>query len=305
MPISHATRTLVIGSRGSQLALWQARHVAEQLEAAGVETRLNIIKTTGDRLQATSLPAPSGKGIFTKEIEEALLAGSIDIAVHSLKDLPAEMPNGLAIAAIPTREDARDALIGRPLADLPQRARIGTGSGRRAAQLRTLRPDLLIGPIRGNVDTRIRKLREGRYDALMLAAAGLHRLGLDREIAEIFSPHQICPAPGQGALAIQTRADDAAFHLCAVLNHEPSRQAVLCERAVLASLGGGCDLPMGAFAAIRGRMLEVFAVVISPDGLHRVQEESAGDPNAPEELGRRVARSLIAQGAASILEQGN
>jgi hydroxymethylbilane synthase len=301
MPTSHAIRTLVIGSRGSQLALWQARHVAAQLETAGVGTRLEIIKTTGDRLQTAAMPQAAGKGIFTKEIEEALLAGSIDIAVHSLKDLPAEMPKGLAIAAIPQREDARDALLGRPLADLPLRARIGTSSGRRAAQLRCLRPDLLIEPIRGNVDTRIRKLREGQYDALMLAAAGLRRLGLEREIAELFSPRQICPAPGQGALAIQTRADDPAFHICAELDHEPSRQAVRCERAVLAALGGGCDLPMGAFAQIRNRTLEVFAMVISPDGLRRIQEDAAGDPSAPEDLGRWVAHALIARGAKSIL----
>jgi hydroxymethylbilane synthase len=252
MPIScKAIRTLVIGSRGSQLALWQARHIAAQLDAAGIGTRLEIIKTTGDRLQTTSLPDGSGKGIFTKEIEEALLAGRIDIAVHSLKDLPTEMPKGLALAAIPQREDARDALVGRRLADLPHAARIGTSSGRRAAQLRCLRPDVVVEPIRGNVDTRLRKLGQGRYDALMLAAAGLRRLGLERHIAELFSPRQICPAPGQGALALQTRADDTAFHTCAQLNDEPSRQAVLCERAVLAALGGGCDLPMGAFAQIQ------------------------------------------------------
>jgi hydroxymethylbilane synthase len=301
MPISHATRTLVIGSRGSQLALWQARHIAAQLAGAGIDTRLEVIKTTGDRLQTAAMPQAAGKGIFTKEIEDALLTGSIDLAVHSLKDLPADMPKGLAIAAIPQREDARDALVGRCLADLPQGARIGTSSGRRGAQLRFVRPDLFIEPIRGNVDTRIRKLREGRYDALMLAAAGLRRLGLEHEIAELFSPQQICPAPGQGALAIQTRADDPAFHLCAELDHQPSRQAVTCERAVLAELGGGCDLPMGAFAEIRNHTLEVFAIVTSPDAARRIQEMGTGDPHTPEELGRRVAHALIAQGAKSIL----
>lgn len=304
MPISaQSTRTLVIGSRGSQLALWQARHVAEQLGAAGIDTRIEIIKTTGDRLQTSKLPQATGKGIFTKEIEEALLAGSIDLAVHSLKDLPAELPKGLTIAAIPEREDARDALVGCRLADLPDGARIGTGSGRRAAQLRTLRPDVRTEPIRGNVDTRIRKLREGQYDALLLAAAGLRRLGLAHEIADLFSPQQICPAPGQGALAIETRAHKDAFDICAELNHEPSRQAVECERAVLAALGGGCDLPMGAFAEIRNGALEVMAVVISPDGAHRVQAEATGDPGAPEELGRRIARALIAQGAKRILAE--
>lgn len=301
MPISHANHTLTIGSRGSQLALWQARHVAAHLQAAGVETRLEIIKTTGDRLQASKMPLAGGKGIFTKEIEQALLLRSIDIAVHSLKDLPAEMPEGLAIAAIPQREDARDAIVGRRLADLASGARIGTSSGRRAAQLRFLRPDLVIEPVRGNVDTRLRKLRQAHYDALMLAAAGLRRLGFEHEIAELFDPHQICPAPGQGALAIQTRVDDPAFHICTGLNHAPSRQAVLCERAVLAALGGGCDLPMGAFAEIRNRSLEVFAVVISPDAAHRIEEAATGDPNAPEQVGHQLGKVLIEQGARGIL----
>ena len=195
-----AARTLTIGSRGSALALWQARHVAARLDALGVTTRLEIIKTTGDHLQTVSLMQAGGKGLFTKEIEEALLDGVVDLAVHSLKDLPTEMPPGLVIAAIPKREDPRDAMVGRRLDELPQGARVGTSSGRRAAQLRVLRPDLHIESIRGNVDTRIRKIKEGQYDAIVLAAAGLRRLSLEHEIAEIFSPEQICPAPGQGEI---------------------------------------------------------------------------------------------------------
>src|SRR5207248_8777776 len=181
---------------------------------------------TGDHLQTVSLTQAGGKGLFTKEIEDALLARAIDLAVHSLKDLPTETPEGLAIVAVPEREDPRDAMSGSTLEQLPNGASVGTSSGRRAAQLRILRPDLNIQPIRGNVDTRLRKLKEGQYDAAVLAAAGLHRLGLSHEIAEIFSPQQMCPAAGQGALAIQTRRKDVAAGMCAQLNHEPTLQAV-------------------------------------------------------------------------------
>jgi hydroxymethylbilane synthase len=298
-----SARTLTIGSRGSQLALWQARHVAERLEAMGVESRIEIVRTTGDHLQTASLAQAGGKGLFTKEIEEALLDGAIDLAVHSLKDLPTDMPPGLEIAAIPQREDARDAIAGMRLDELPQGARVGTSSGRRAAQLRLLRPDLQLEPIRGNVDTRLRKLREGQYDAIVLAAAGLLRLGLAGEVAEIFSPEQICPAPGQGALAIETRERDAAFDICAALNHEPSAQAVACERAVLAGLGGGCQLPMGAFAELCGDQIRVSAVVLSPEGSRRVRVEMSGARNAPERLGRAAAEELIAKGAREILAE--
>jgi|SRR5579875_1709778 len=298
-----AARTLTIGSRGSQLALWQARHVAERLSALGVSTRVEIIKTTGDHLQTASLAQAGGKGLFTKEIEEALLEGAIDLAVHSLKDLPTEMPAGLSIAAIPEREDPRDAILGQRLHELPHGARVGTSSGRRAAQLRLLRPDLTVEPIRGNVDTRIRKLKEGQYDAIVLASAGLRRLGLEREIAEVFDTEQICPAPGQGALAVQTREQDAACRWCGELNHEPSRQAVGCERAVLTALGGGCQLPMGAFAEVRRNALEVFAVVLSPDGSRHVQSRKTGALSAAEDLGRAVGNDLIAKGARSILAE--
>lgn len=303
MAVLSAARTLVIGSRGSQLALWQARYVASRLDVLGISTRVEVIKTTGDHLQTASLVEAGGKGLFTKEIEEALLAGVIDLAVHSLKDLPTAMPAGLAIAAIPEREDPRDAILGRRLEDLPEGARVGTSSGRRAAQLRMLRPDVQIEPIRGNVDTRIRKLQEGQYDAILLAAAGLRRLGLEHEIAAIFSPDEICPAPGQGALAIETRERDAAFNICAELNDEPSAQAVACERAVLAALGGGCQLPVGAFAEVRGESLQAMAVVVSPDGSRCVRGRAAGARNAPEELGRALAEDLFAKGARNILAE--
>jgi hydroxymethylbilane synthase len=292
------TESLVIGSRGSHLALWQANYIAGRLKDLGVASEIQIIKTTGDHLQTASLVQAGGKGLFTKEIEEALLAGTIEVAVHSLKDLPTENPAGLTIAAIPEREDPRDALAGKRLEDLPQGACVGTSSNRRAAQLRLLRPDLAIEPVRGNVDTRLRKLHEGQYDAIVLAAAGLRRLGLENQIAELFSPEQICPAPGQGALGIQTRADGRARTICAQLNEDSTGRAVRCERAVLAALGGGCQLPIGAYAELHGNVLSVQAGVFAPDGSRHIR--ARGEGTDPEELGERVAQELIAKGARSI-----
>ena len=297
------TRNLTIGSRGSQLALWQARHVAARLDALGVPTRIEIIKTAGDHLQTASLTQAGGKGLFTKEIEEALLEGAIDLAVHSLKDLPTEIPSGLEIAAVPEREDPRDAMVGRRLDDLNRNARVGTSSSRRAAQLLGMRPDLNVQPVRGNVDTRLRKLREGEFDAIVLAAAGLLRLGLDGEIAEILAPERICPAPGQGALAIQTRERGEALELCRKLNHDETREAVTCERSILAALGGGCQLPMGAFAERRGKVLMAIAVVLSPDGSRRVAARGSGTREEAEELGRLVGEDLMARGALDILAE--
>lgn len=292
---------LIIGSRGSQLALWQSRFVAAKLNCLNVATEIVIIKTTGDHLQTMSLTQAGGKGLFTKEIEEALLAGSIDLAVHSLKDLPTESPAGLSIAAIPEREDPRDAMAGCSLAKLPTRARVGTSSGRRASQLRVLRPDLQIEPVRGNVDTRLRKLKERQFDAIMLAAAGLRRLGLSHEIAELLSPQQICPAPGQGALAIQTRENDPAWELCRQLDHVPTRLAVTCERTVLASLGGGCQLPLGAFAEVKDDTLHLTAVACSLDGVRHLRSEASGPQDRPEDLGQAVAEDLMRRGVADIL----
>src|SRR5947199_1878625 len=217
---------LVIASRGSQLALWQARWVQTQLAALGHESRIEIIKTTGDKITDVPLAKVGTKGLFTKEIEEALLDGRADLAVHSLKDLPTELPAGLVLAAVPEREDPRDALVGKRLADLPAGAKVGTSSLRRAAQLRRLRPDLVVESVRGNLDTRLRKLDEGQYDAIMLAAAGLKRLGWGDRIAEILSPSIMCPAVGQGALAIETCA---GFDLPPVLDHAATHTAVLAE----------------------------------------------------------------------------
>src|SRR5664279_1945381 len=228
---------LVIASRGSQLALWQARWVAAQLSAAGHECRIEIIKTTGDKIADVPLAKVGTKGLFTKEIEEALLDGRADLAVHSLKDLPTELPEGLVLAAVPEREDARDAVVGKKLSELPAGAKVGTSSLRRAAQLRRLRPDLAVESVRGNLDTRLRKLDEGRYDAILLAAAGLKRLGWGDRIAELLPVETMCPAVGQGALAIETCAYGAGLDACAALDDAPSHAAVASERGVLAALG--------------------------------------------------------------------
>jgi hydroxymethylbilane synthase len=293
--------TLTIGSRGSPLALWQARFIAVELAKSGVETRIEIIKTTGDHLQTASLALTGGKGLFTKEIEDALLGGQIDLAVHSLKDLPTESPDGLTIAAVPVRANPFDAIVGARLADLALGSVVGTSSPRRAAQLRLLRPDLRIEPIRGNVDTRLRKLREGEFDAILLAAAGLERLGLASEIAEVFTPDRLCPAPGQGALGVETRMEDEAQVICGRLNHAASRHAVQAERAVLAGLGGGCQLPVGAYATVEGEGLALSAVVVAPDRPVLIHSSVSGRASDAERLGRCVADDLLKQGAGGLL----
>jgi hydroxymethylbilane synthase len=294
---------LVIGSRGSQLALWQARWIAARLAEAGHETRIEIIKTTGDKITDVPLAKVGTKGLFTKEIEEALLDGRIDLAVHSLKDLPTELPAGLTIAAIPPREDARDAIVGARLSDLPAGAVVGTSSLRRAAQLRAIRPDLAIESIRGNLDTRVRKLDEGQYHAIVLAAAGLSRLGWAHRIAETLSPELMCPAVGQGALAVETRETGEGYAACAALDDPTARAAVTAERAVLASLGGGCQVPIGAHAVITGDELRMAGVVVSPDGTRIVRLGERGAVRDAEEIGRRLGRALLAAGAQEILEQ--
>lgn len=295
-------KTIVIGSRGSQLALWQANHVAGRLNELGITTRIEIIRTTGDRMQTADVVKGEGKGLFTKEIEESLLARTIDLAVHSLKDLPTEGTPGLTIAAVPEREDPRDALVGAQLNNLGPQARIGTSSNRRAAQLRILRPDLQFEPVRGNVDTRLRKLAERQFDALVLAAAGLRRLGFSDRIAQLFDENQICPAPGQGALALQTRTDDEALEICRSLNHPATEAAVACERAVLAALGGGCDVPIGAYASVQGTELRVVAGVFSPTGPEHVRTRQIGVVTQPVELGRKAAQELINLGAQDLLQ---
>ncbi|MGB9455297.1 MAG: hydroxymethylbilane synthase [Bryobacteraceae bacterium] len=293
---------LVIASRGSQLALWQARWVESKLAALGHDCRIEIVKTTGDRITDVPLAQVGGKGLFTKEIEEALLDGRADLAVHSLKDLPTELPAGLGLAAVPEREDARDAVVGKRLADLAPGARVGTSSLRRAAQLRKLRPDVAIEPVRGNLDTRLRKLAEGRYDAILLAAAGLKRLGWEDRIAEILPASAMCSAVGQGALAIEARPGGAGWKACRPLDHPPTRAAVAAERGLLAALGGGCQVPIGAHATVEGGRLHLIAVVASPDGSVLIRGEAEGDAADAEGVGRRLGADLLARGAKEILD---
>ena len=292
---------MIIGSRGSPLALWQARWVAAQLPGAEIA----VIKTTGDKITDVPLAQVGGtKGLFIKEIEEALVEGRIDLAVHSLKDVPAQIDPRLIIAAIPAREDPRDALVGRSLPELPKGARVGTSSLRRAAQLRHLRGDLQVEELRGNVDTRLRKLDEGRYDAIVLAAAGLSRLGLEGRIAERLDPEVMCPAIGQGALAIETRAGDGETRkLLAPLDDPSARAETTAERALLAALGGGCQLPLGGSARLAGDRLRLTAVVASPDGAELVRVTLGGPASDPAELGRRAAEDLLRRGADRILQQ--
>src|ERR1035438_9024332 len=267
---------LVIASRGSQLALWQARWVAAQLSAAGHHCRIETFKTTGDKITDVPLAKVGTKGLFTKEIEEALLDGRADLAVHSLKDLPTELPEGLVLAAVPEREDPRDAVVGKRLADLPAGARVGTSSLRRSAPLGRLRPDLVIASVGGNLDTRLRKLDEGQYDAILLAAAGLKRLGWGDRIAEILSAEVMCSAVGQGALAIETRAGSRGYDAVHALDHAPSHGAVAAERGVLAALGGGCQVPIGAHATVEAGRLHLIAIVASPDGSELIRGEAQG-----------------------------
>jgi hydroxymethylbilane synthase len=293
---------LVIASRGSQLALWQANWVKGQLAALGHESRIEIIKTTGDKITDVPLAKVGTKGLFTKEIEEALLDGRADLAVHSLKDLPTELPEGLILAAVPPREDPRDAIVGKRLADLPAGAKVGTSSLRRAAQLRKVRPDLVIESVRGNLDTRLRKLDEGQYDSIVLAAAGLRRLGWGDRIAETLGPDVMCSAVGQGALAIETRANGAGFDAVRALDDAETHAAVLAERGVLGSLGGGCQVPIGAHARIENGKLHLLGVVASPDGSELIRAEADGPAADAEALGRALGAALLERGAKRILE---
>jgi hydroxymethylbilane synthase len=290
---------IVIGSRGSQLALWQARWIESRLNELGAECRIEIIKTTGDKITDVPLAKVGTKGLFTKELEEALLARTIDVAVHSLKDMPTDLPAGLVLRAIPERENVHDAMIGSTLAGLKPGARVGTSSLRRAAQLKAARPDLEIADLRGNLDTRLRKLDEGRYDAIVLAAAGLRRLGWADRIAELLPVETMCPAVGQGALAVETRDEDS---LVAKLDHEATRIAVTAERAVLSSLGGGCQVPIGAHATVDGGQVHVRAVVISPAGDRVIKGERRGPAADAEPMGRDLGAELIAQGGRDILD---
>jgi hydroxymethylbilane synthase len=293
---------LVIASRGSQLALWQARWVERELTARGHQCRIEIIRTTGDKITDVPLAKVGGKGLFTKEIEDALLDGRADLAVHSLKDLPTELPEGLVLAAVPERQDPRDAVVGKRLADLPKGAKVGTSSLRRAAQLRQLRPDLIVESVRGNLDTRLRKLDEGQYDSILLAAAGLKRLGWADRIAEILEPSAMCSAVGQGALAIETRAAGPGFTAASELDHADSRAAVTAERGLLGALGGGCQVPIGAYATVADGRLKLIGIVASPDGAEIVRAESDGAIADAEVIGQNLGTQLLGRGAQRILE---
>ena len=295
---------LRIGSRGSQLALWQAHHISDLLRKRGHQVELKIIKTTGDKIPDVALSKVGTKGMFTKEIEEALAAGRVDLAVHSLKDLPTELSAGFEIAAITKRENPSDVLCSqlyKSIAELPEKARVGTSSLRRQAQLMALRPDLDIIPLRGNVDTRLRKLALGEYDAIILAAAGLHRLGKTELVQQVIPASVMCPAAGQGALGIEIREGDAATraHL-AFLDDASARAATTCERALLNKLGGGCQVPIGAAAEVRNGRLHLDAIVAHPDGSLVLRESRDGDD--PVRLGGEVGETLLQRGGDAILE---
>jgi hydroxymethylbilane synthase len=297
--------SLRIGSRGSQLALWQANHVARLLRARGQAVEIEIIKTTGDKILDVALAKVGAKGMFTKEIEEALSVRRVDLAVHSMKDVPTELAPEFDLAAIMQREDPRDVFISAKyatLGELPRSARVGTSSLRRQCQLKAARPDLEIIPLRGNVDTRLRKLESGEYDAIILAAAGIDRLGLDKDtrVRSHIQPDLMCPAVGQGALAIEIRREDQLTRsLVQFLDHSETRAAIVCERALLGSLGGGCQVPIGAFAEERSGQLHLQAMVGRPDGTEVMREQASGTD--PEELGRATARALLRRGADRIL----
>ena len=310
---------IIIGTRGSKLALWQAGWVRDQLAAQGHEVEIKVIKTTGDRLGNVPLTQSGTKGLFIKEIEEALAAKEIDLAVHSLKDLPTEQPPGLRVAAVPSRADPRDVLISsgaKPLSALPSGSRVGTGSLRRQSQLRAMRRDLEAVPVRGNVDTRLRKLERGECDALVLAAAGLDRLGLSERVTQYFSVSEMCPAVGQGALAIETReGDDRIEQAVMPLDDPRTHEAVRAERALLRCLGGGCQAPIAAHASRVGshgtlfvpwdsradEKLELLGVVAALDGSRIVRATAAAPAGDPEGLGAMVAQELLKQGAREIL----
>jgi hydroxymethylbilane synthase len=301
-------RHLRIGTRGSLLAKWQAELVRKQLfQAAGVEAEIVIIKTSGDKLQQAPLTQIGGKGIFIKELEDALLEESIDLAVHSVKDIPTEVPPGLSFPAICRRDDVRDCLVsgnGAILANLRQGARIGTGSLRRQAQLRHIRPDLDVRDLRGNVDTRLRKVESGEYDAVMLAKAGLDRLGCGHRISETLAPEVCMPAVGQGAIGVECRASDAATsEVLEKLNDHETRIAIIAERALLSALRGGCQVPLGAWARIERGELILEACVCSVDGVQYVKQSATAPPDQARALGERMAYLLIEAGAQSILEE--
>jgi hydroxymethylbilane synthase len=301
-------RHLRIGTRGSLLAKWQAEFVRKRLfSVAGVEAEIVVIKTSGDKFANAPLTQIGGKGIFVKELEDALMEESIDVAVHSVKDIPTEIPSRLSFPAVFRREDVRDCLVsasGATLANLRQGARIGTGSLRRQAQVRHIRPDLDVRDLRGNVDTRLRKAESGEYDAILLAKAGLDRLGWSDRITEVFAPDVFLPAVGQGAIAAECRLSDAeAAEVLATLDDAESRTAIIAERALLSALQGGCQVPLGAWARTERGEFVLEACVCSVDGAQYVRQRAAATPDQAAALGEHVARLLLEAGAQSILEE--
>ncbi|KAF6564157.1 hydroxymethylbilane synthase [Paenibacillus sp. EKM202P] len=304
-------RTIVVGSRQSALALTQTGHVIEDLNALCAEHGLDLqfvvkkILTKGDRILDVTLSKVGGKGLFVKEIEQAMLAGEIDMAVHSMKDMPSELPEGLVNGAVPRREDPRDCLItlgAKSLEDLPPGAKVGTSSLRRASQIKSMRPDLQLEPVRGNIDSRLKKLETEGFDAIILAAAGLHRMGWKDRITS-YIPEEAClPAVGQGALGIECRAsDEELLALLCLYNHQDTSATVEAERTFLGVLNGGCQVPIGAHAVWAGQEISLTGMVGSPDGEVILKETLQG--NDPQKLGEAVAASLIAKGAEQILAQ--
>ncbi|ADM71481.1 Porphobilinogen deaminase [Paenibacillus polymyxa E681] len=304
-------RTIVVGSRQSALALTQTGHVIEDLNALCAEQGMDLqfvvkkILTKGDRILDVTLSKVGGKGLFVKEIEQAMLAGEIDMAVHSMKDMPSELPEGLVNGAVPHREDPRDCLItlgAKSLEDLPQGAKVGTSSLRRASQIKSMRPDLQLEPVRGNIDSRLKKLETEGFDAIILAAAGLHRMGWKERITSYIPEADCLPAVGQGALGIECRAsDEELLALLRLYNDRDTSATVAAERTFLGVLNGGCQVPIGAHAVWAGQEISLTGMVGSPDGEVILKETLQG--NDPQKLGEAVAASLIAKGAEQILAQ--
>jgi hydroxymethylbilane synthase len=298
-----------VGTRGSQLALWQAEWVQHQLRAIApdISVILKRIQTSGDKIQDVPLAKIGGKGLFVKEIEEALLRREIDLAVHSMKDVPSVLPEGLEIVCVPEREDPRDALIaqeGYSLEKLPVGGRVGTSSLRRQAQLLHVRPDLEIAVLRGNVDTRLRKIREHHFDAIILAASGLKRLGWEQEVTEYLSVEVSLPAIGQGSLGLEGRKDDTFVRdLVAQFEHRPTRIAVTAERALLTRLEGGCQVPIAGYATLQGDTLTLDGLVVSLDGKRYIRRVISGPAEEAGSLGRRLAEQLLDGGAKPILQE--
>ena len=309
MKVKRLSRDLIrLGSRGSKLAIWQAEYVKKELERkASLRVEIVEIRTTGDAVLDAPLAKIGGKGLFVKEIEEALLSGKVDLAVHSIKDVPSDLQDGLDIVSVTKREDPRDAFLSvnyRQLADLPLGARLGTSSLRRQCQILEMRPDLDIVSLRGNIDTRIRKMEEGGYDAIILAAAGIRRLGWEGKIRQYLPLDQFTPAVGQGALGIEARADDKrAVAAAALLDDRETRLAVCAERAMLARLEGGCQVPIAGHAVICGDNILLSGLVGRPDGVEIVRASRSGAMNAPEKLGRELADELLERGGRKILQE--